>query len=119
MSIGKNIKRLREQHGLTQAELGKIAGVTDKAVSTWENGSADPRMGAVQKMADYFGVKKSDILDDNDSSSVFDLSSDEQKLLLMFRSLNALGKTRALQDLEDLTQLERYIKISDRDSEAV
>lgn len=119
MSIGKNIKRLREQHGLTQAELGKIAGVTDKAVSTWENGSADPRMGAVQKMADYFGVKKSDILDDNDSSSVFDLSSDEQKLLLMFRSLNALGKTRALQDLEDLTQIERYIKISDRDSEAV
>lgn len=119
MSIGKNIKRLREQHGLTQAELGKIAGVTDKAVSTWENGSADPRMGAVQKMADYFGVKKSDILDDNDSSSVFDLSSDEQKLLLMFRSLNALGKHRALQDLEDLTQIERYIKISDRDSEAV
>lgn len=119
MSIGKNIKRLREQHGLTQAELGKIAGVTDKAVSTWENGSADPRMGAVQKMADYFGVKKSDILDDNDSSSVFDLSSDEQRLLLMFRSLNSLGKNRALQDLEDLAQIERYIKISNRDSEAI
>lgn len=113
MSIGKNIKRLRESHGLTQTELGKIAGVTDKAVSTWENGLADPRMGAVQRMADYFGVRKSDILDDDDSSSSLELSEDEQTLLQMFRALNPAGKKRALQELDDLTQIERYIKISD------
>ena len=37
MSIGQNIKRLRELHGMNQSELAQIAGVTDKAVSTWEN----------------------------------------------------------------------------------
>ena len=36
MSIGKNIRSLRESRGLSQIQLGKIAGVTDKAVSTWE-----------------------------------------------------------------------------------
>lgn len=36
MSIGSNIKRLRESYDLTQADFGKIAGVSDKAVSTWE-----------------------------------------------------------------------------------
>lgn len=51
-------------HGLTQAELGKIAGVSDKAISTWENGTAEPRMGAVQKIADYFDIKKSEIIDE-------------------------------------------------------
>ena len=64
MSIASNIKRLRIDAGLSQAELGKIAGVTDKAVSTWEAGIKTPRMGAIEKMAAYFGVAKSAILDD-------------------------------------------------------
>ena len=54
MSIGQNIKRLRELHGMNQSELAQIAGVTDKAVSTWENDLKIPRMGAIQKIADYF-----------------------------------------------------------------
>ena len=49
MSIAKNIKDLREQHQMSQYEFGKIAGVSDKAVSTWENGLKTPRMGAIQK----------------------------------------------------------------------
>ena len=123
MSIGKNIKRLRESHDLTQAELGKIAGVTDKAVSTWENGSADPRMGAVQKMADYFGIKKSDILDDDPSSSApapeADLSADEQQLVDTYRELNEIGKREARKRVGELTEIERYIKIrTDQSAEA-
>jgi len=33
MSIGDNIKRFREDQGLTQEELGKIAGASYQAVS--------------------------------------------------------------------------------------
>ena len=65
MSIGENIKRLRIIHGLSQKELAQIAGVSDKAVSTWENGTKEPRMGAVQKIADHFGLKKSNLIEDN------------------------------------------------------
>ena len=64
MSIGENIKRLRTESGLSQAEFGKIAGVSDKAVSTWEMGTKVPRMGAVEKLAAHFGITKSAILDD-------------------------------------------------------
>nr|WP_317402614.1 S24 family peptidase [uncultured Gemmiger sp.] len=64
MSIADNIKRLRLENGLSQAEFGKIAGVTDKAVSTWESGIKVPRMGAVEKIAAHFGILKSAILDD-------------------------------------------------------
>lgn len=66
MSIAKNIKKLRIQHGLSQKEFAKIAGVSDKAVSTWENGTKEPRMGTIQKIADYFSIKKSDIIEDNE-----------------------------------------------------
>lgn len=75
MSIGNKIKYLRESKDMTQVEFGRIAGVSDKAVSTWENGSAEPRMGAVQKIADYFGVSKGWIIDDSISSSLEDADS--------------------------------------------
>lgn len=64
MSIGANIRRLRESHHLTQKELGEIAGVSDKAVSTWEKGIKLPRMAAIDRLATYFGIPKSAILDD-------------------------------------------------------
>ena len=67
MSIATNIKELRLKHGLSQKEFAKIAGVSDKAVSTWENGTKEPRMGTIQKIADYFGLKKSDIIEDKDT----------------------------------------------------
>lgn len=69
MSIAENIKKIRLEHELSQADLGKIAGVSDKAVSTWELGIKIPRMGAVEKMANYFGIPKSVILDDSPSAS--------------------------------------------------
>lgn len=67
MSIAENIKKIRERFDLTQDELGEIAGVSGGAVSTWERGTAEPRMGAVQRIADKLHISKSDIVDDNDS----------------------------------------------------
>lgn len=63
MTVGDNIRRLREMHELTQRDLGRIAGVSDKAVSTWENGYKEPRMASLKKIAEYFGVSVSDLLD--------------------------------------------------------
>ena len=67
MTMSKNLRLLRERCGMTQSEFGKMAGVSDKAVSAWENGLSEPRMGAIQKIADYFGVKKSDIIEEDDN----------------------------------------------------
>lgn len=63
MTIGERIKILREEHGMTQSELGMVCGVSDKAISTWENDKNIPRMGAIQKMADYFHISKSSIVE--------------------------------------------------------
>lgn len=67
MSIADNIKKLRKRFDLTQNELGEIAGVSGGAVSTWERGTAEPRMGAIQRMSDYFNISKSEIVDDTES----------------------------------------------------
>ncbi len=86
MSIGSNIKRLREARNVTQKELGEAVGVTDKAVSTWELGIKDPRMGTIQKLADYFGVSKSDIIEDRfKDEDLIRLDADELEFLREIR----------------------------------
>ena len=93
MSIGDNIKKLRESKGLSQVELGKIAGVSDKAVSTWENNIKTPRMGVIQKLSDYFGVSKSDIIEDvNDIISKYDNISPISKQKIPLLGEIACGK---------------------------
>lgn len=65
MSIRQNIIKLRQQYNITQEELAKIAGVSRGAVSQWEGGFSEPRMGAIQKIADYFNILKSNLIEDD------------------------------------------------------
>lgn len=67
MGIASNIKRIREDNDLTQEELGKIAGVSSMAVSQWENSRAVPRMGAVERIANHFGISKGEVIDEDSS----------------------------------------------------
>lgn len=64
MTIGSNIRRLREKHDMTQEEFGKLAGVSSMAVSQWENDRSVPRMGAIELIANSLKVSKSEIIDD-------------------------------------------------------
>lgn len=64
MSTGSNIKRLREQHGLTQEQLGKMVDVSRSTITQWERGWTTPRMGNVQLLAGALGVSTADIIAD-------------------------------------------------------
>lgn len=113
MGISENIKILRERYGLSQKELGQIAGVSDKAVSTWEQGLKEPRMGAIQKLADYFGIRKSDIIEDGglvskQTTSSLSLTQQEETHIKKYRQLDADGKEE-IDDIIDvkLAKLQR------------
>ena len=97
MSIGKNIKALREKQGLSQVELAKKIGVTDKAVSSWETGAKTPRMGNIQKMADVFGVEKSEIIGNKVTPMVIKLRhhslSDEAIEEILLKTLSKYENT--------------------------
>lgn len=67
MGISENIKRLRNRADLTQEQLAGMIGVTRATVTQWETGWSKPRMGAVEKLAEVFGVPLSAIVDDKPS----------------------------------------------------
>lgn len=64
MTIAENINKLRKLFGVTQRELGAVAGVSENAVSKWENGYSEPRMGAIERMAACYGLTKMNIIED-------------------------------------------------------
>ena len=63
MDIGKNIRRLRKQRGMSQEELARELDVSRAAVTQWETGWSKPRMGTIERLSTFFGVSKSEIID--------------------------------------------------------
>ena len=51
-SFGNFISTLRMRKGLSQYQLGVLVGVSDKAVSKWENGASKPRINTIIKLAE-------------------------------------------------------------------
>lgn len=62
MNIGANIKELRLERGLTQAELAKEIGVSQKAIDYWEHGTNEPKASYIILLADFFGISCDELL---------------------------------------------------------
>jgi transcriptional regulator with XRE-family HTH domain len=54
--LGLNIKHLRKNHKLTQAQLCDILGVKPTTLSNWEVGISSPDMDILAHMSIYFGI---------------------------------------------------------------
>ena len=55
-TFGKHLCQLREQQGLSQAQLAEQLAVSADAVSAWETGEAEPHLGIVRPLADALSV---------------------------------------------------------------
>ena len=60
--FGNRLYKLRRKAGLSQAQLGEKVGLSNKAVSKWENGLAKPGLDIVRKLADVLSVTVEDLL---------------------------------------------------------
>ena len=54
--IGKFIANLRKEKNMTQQELAKKLGVTDRAISKWENGRGLPDYSLLQDLCDTLSI---------------------------------------------------------------
>ena len=59
--IAENITYYRKQRGITQKELAKEVGITPSTMTDYIKLRSAPSFGVIQKLADFFGIKKSDI----------------------------------------------------------
>ncbi|WP_103661044.1 helix-turn-helix domain-containing protein [Lactobacillus sp. HT06-2] len=75
--LANNIKILRKQRNLNQAELGKILHVSQQTVGSWETGRAIPGSDTLNILADYFQVSTDELLGRKVSASVSESDLDE------------------------------------------
>lgn len=61
IKIGKFISSKRKEKKLTQSELSERLGITDRAISKWENGICLPDAGTMPKLCEILGITINDL----------------------------------------------------------
>lgn len=62
--FSKNLRYYIERSGKDRRELAEIWGFPYSTVTEWMNGRKYPRIDRIEKMAQYFGILKSDLIED-------------------------------------------------------
>lgn len=83
--FAKNLTMYLERFGKSQREMAEIVGVSSSTFNDWANGRKYPRIDKIEFLANYFGIKKSDLIEDKrDSPSEPQLTEGEKVLLDLF-----------------------------------
>lgn len=97
----KRITELRKERHISQTELGHMLNLSQKMISSYENGTHQPGLDTLKKLSEIFGVSVDYIIENSDSRSLpvtneLSLYEDEIELLSMYRQLDVQNKQRAI-----------------------
>ena len=75
MSIGDNIRKIRQAKGLTQAQLAQLLKTTPQILNQYENGNRNPKHETIIKIADALQIPVSDLLPEDTQRGIIDFFS--------------------------------------------
>lgn len=106
-----NLRKQMEIHGKTRNDICKALDISYFTVSDWVNGKKYPRMDKVEMLANYFGILKSDLIEDKEenknSPDQIKLTEGEERLLESYRKLSSKSQkllVESIDSLEDLSE---------------
>ena len=76
IKIGKFILEKRKEKNITQSELAEKLGISDRAISKWENGISLPDYSNMPKLCKILGITIKDLF----SGEMVDMKDNEKKL---------------------------------------
>ncbi len=85
--MARNLTYYVERSGKTQKELCEIVGVATSTFNDWMKGKKYPRIDKIEILANYFGISKSDLIEDKSEKSAPEypkLTEAERVLLDLF-----------------------------------
>ena len=85
--FAKNLCFYMDRYGKTQKELAEVVGVSRSTFNDWTKGRIYPRIDKIEILANYFGVLKSDLIENAKENSPGErpLTEGEKELLELFR----------------------------------
>ena len=107
-TMAKNLSYYVERSGKTKKEIAEIIGVAPSTFNEWSKGNKYPRIDKIEMLANYFGIKKSDLIEEKtiENNPVemaerhFEIIMDEDisEIFEDFKSLDA-NKKKIVKDL--------------------
>ena len=104
IKIGKFLKELRKEKGITQEQLAEILGVSNRTISRWETGNNMPDISLLVVIADFFevsileiinGERKSEKMSDETKKVAETLSNyadvEKEKMVREIRNYSIMG----------------------------
>ena len=93
-----NLKELMRTTKVKQIDIARYAEVSYQTVSSWVCGRGYPRAEAMEKLCKFFGIRQSALTEEQKET-------DEDQLLLLFRSLPPEGKAKLMERATELKKL--------------
>ena len=84
--FSKNLQKYMALNGKSRKEICQALGYSYFTFSDWVNGKKMPRMDKVEQLANYFGIKKSDLIEETkkEQPTEYDGLSEKRKALMQF-----------------------------------
>ncbi len=97
----KKLHYYMDLKGVNQVDIMNDLGLSSSTVSNWCTGQKMPRMGKIQMLADYFGIEKSDLIEEKqDLPSLDDISTLKKQFINKVINLDDDTLTRYLKVLD-------------------
>lgn len=78
--MGDNIQYYMDKHGIERHELAKALDVPYSSLTDWINGKSYPRIDKIEKLANYFKISKSDLVEEHNANSDYYLNEETRKV---------------------------------------
>lgn len=80
-SFGNKLKILRKKYNITQQDLANELNTTKATICRWENGSREPNIDLIKKIASVLNTSIDDLLDYNAYDYEFEYQHNNTKLI--------------------------------------
>lgn len=106
--IAQNIKFYMDKSSKDRNEICEALQINYSTLSEWVNGNKYPRIDAIEKLANYFGIQKSDLIEPrNNNETTGTLTAEDKDLLVRFHNLNPIAQQTVLNLISSLEQMDK------------
>lgn len=104
-TMAKNLAYYIERSGRTQKELAEVTGVATSTFNDWVKGKNYPRIDKIELLANYFGILKSDLIEEKEKPTDNDgLTKSQRDLIEFAKGLSEDEAAQLLQTVKLLVQ---------------
>lgn len=115
--LSEMIEKHMRKNNMTMKELAEKVGKSESSVSLWISGKTQPRMGVIQQLADIFNITADQLIFGDDQpntdqmlKTLIETSNKAKEALLLLNKLNDQGQSKIIENIKDLSEIEKYKK---------